>query len=134
VYDVLRQLHVNYKLGIISNFGIPEMIEDLLERFQLKRFLDTVVISAETKIRKPSPEIFKKTLRILKTDPSNAVFVGDRLDMDIKGAKNIGMKTVLIKRRPLVDTETKPDITILRFNDLLLALEKLASLKNKKMI
>ena len=58
-------------------------------------------------------------------EPSNAVFVGDRLNMDIKGAKSIGMKTVLIKRRPLIDTRTKPDITIHGFNELLLALENL---------
>lgn len=45
--------------------------------------------------------------------------------MDIKGAKNVGMKTVLIKKRPLVDIGIKPDITILRYCELLLALEKL---------
>jgi hypothetical protein len=35
------------------------------------------------------------------------------------------MKTVLIKRRRLFDTETKNDITILGLNELLLALENL---------
>ncbi len=101
------------------------MIEDLLEKFQLKRFFDTVIISAEARIRKPSPEIFKKTLLILNTEPSCAVFVGDRLDIDIEGARNIGMKTVLVKRRPLADTGIKPDITIPSFNELLPALRNL---------
>ena len=56
----LEKLKGKYKLGIVSNFALPECARKLLERFQLKGFFDVIVISAEVNKRKPSPEIFKK--------------------------------------------------------------------------
>jgi putative hydrolase of the HAD superfamily len=97
-HDVLQRLYGKYKLGIVSNFAIPECARDLLEKFDLKKFFSVVVISGDINRRKPSPEIFEKALGKLGVDSSQAVFVGDTLSMDIKGAKAVGMKAVLIKR------------------------------------
>ncbi len=111
--DVLRKLHGRYKLGLVSNFGIPECGRDLLERFDLRKYFDVVVISGEVNRRKPSPEIFQKALQALGVTPSKAVFVGDMPDLDVKGPKNVGIKTVLIKRRPMkADVDVEPDSVI----------------------
>lgn len=106
---VLEKLRGKYKLGIVSNFALPECARKLLEKFQLNKFFEAVVISAEINKRKPSPEIFQKALTMIKTEPSRAVFVGDTPDIDIEGAKKVGMKTVLILRRTSVtDWPNKP--------------------------
>lgn len=122
--DVLRKLRGKHRLGLISNFAIPECVWKLLSKFNLEKIFDTILISAEVNKRKPSPEIFKKALKALNVDAANAVFVGDTLAFDIKGAKNVGMKAVLIERNPPKEIlDIKPDRVIRSLKELLLTLE-----------
>jgi putative hydrolase of the HAD superfamily len=118
VLQVLRER--GYRTGVISNFSVPELVYKILAAYGLKDFLDVIVISAEINRRKPSPEIFRFALSQLGVDASEAIFVGDTLDTDIKGAKNVGMRTVLIERKKTnIGPEDKPDFTIKRLSDLL---------------
>jgi putative hydrolase of the HAD superfamily len=121
--DVLKKLRENYKLGLISNFAIPECVWKLLDRFGLKTFFDVVIISGEVNKRKPSPEIFRMALRRLGVKPSRTAFVGDMLDLDVMGPKSVGMKTILIKRRPIKEEDdVKPDAVITCLSELLAVL------------
>lgn len=121
---VLQKLHRKYKLGLISNFGIPECGRKMLDTFGLKKYFDFIVISAEVNQRKPSPKIFRDALQRLGVDASRAVFVGDMVDLDVIGPQSVGMKTILIKRRPSGEnTAAKPDIIIKSLTELLKALE-----------
>jgi HAD superfamily hydrolase (TIGR01662 family) len=96
---VLKKLHKKYKLAIVSNLSIPECASRLLERFDLCRFFEVVVISGAINRRKPSPEIYEKALKTLDVRAEKAVFVGDTPGIDIKGAKAVGLKAVLIERQ-----------------------------------
>jgi len=123
--NVLQQLYGKYKLGIISNFAIPECVWTLLEKYNLKRFFDVVVISAEVNKRKPSPEIFQKALKSLNVAPLEAVFVGDTPSIDVEGAKNVGMKAILILRGKSAATmaksasiKVKPDVIVNSFKEI----------------
>jgi putative hydrolase of the HAD superfamily len=121
---VLQKLREKYKLGVVSNFAIPECCWRLLEKFGLKAFLDTVIISGEVNRRKPSPEIFEKALKTLNVTASRAIFIGDTPSLDVEGPKNVGMKTVLIKRKTTKETvNIKPDCTITSLKELLATLE-----------
>jgi putative hydrolase of the HAD superfamily len=123
---VLCNLQRKYKLGIISNFAIPECIEELLSRDGLKKVFDVVLVSAVVNKRKPSPEIFHKAIRALGTSASETVFVGDTVEADIEGAKAVGMKAIYIKRRvEQAPTRVQPDQTIKSLSELPLLLEKL---------
>ena len=42
--------------------------------------------------------IFEKTLELAGCQPCDSVMVGDRLDNDIRPAKNLGMRTVWIRK------------------------------------
>jgi HAD superfamily hydrolase (TIGR01509 family) len=122
--DVLRKLRGKFKLGLVSNFAIPECVWELLRKFRLQGFFDVILISAEVNKRKPSPEIFEEALKALDVDPPRAVFVGDSLSSDVKGAKNIGIKAVLIERKPLGEnSDVKPDTIIQKLKELLPVLE-----------
>jgi putative hydrolase of the HAD superfamily len=128
--ETLKQLRQKYKLGIVSNFAIPECVIKLLKTHRLSQFFDIVIVSAAVNKRKPSPEIFQTALRKLKINPENTVFVGDTVDADIKGAKEAGMHTVYIERRPQKELEfTCPDQTVKNLNELPSALEKFETLK-----
>lgn len=117
---VLHRLHEEHKLGLISNFSIPELGKKLLETFGLKDYFDVVVISAEVNQRKPSPRLFKDALQKVGVEASRAVFVGDMVDLDVMGPQRIGMKTVLIMRRPTgKDTSAEPDFVINSLTELL---------------
>jgi len=135
--NILQKLYGKYKLGIISNFAIPECIWKLLEKFGLKRFFDGVLISGSINRRKPSPEIFKRALKDLRINASDAVFVGDSPSMDVKGAKNFGIKAILIERKTFAkdvpksfyrkpqeeNLQVAPDKVIRNLKELLFVLE-----------
>ncbi|MEM1556551.1 MAG: HAD family hydrolase [Candidatus Bathyarchaeia archaeon] len=109
-----------YKTGVISNFSIPEGARKLIDIHGIKDFLDTIVISGEINRRKPSPEIFIRALNNLGVDASKAVFIGDTPDIDIEGAKKVGMKTILIKRRDEKKTEeSRPDFIVSSLKEIL---------------
>jgi HAD superfamily hydrolase (TIGR01509 family) len=83
------------KLALVSNTASPEwLLEPILERQGIAGRVDAIVLSSEIGKRKPHPAIFERALAELGTEPSDAVFVGDRLDADILGASRVGMTTV----------------------------------------
>lgn len=95
----LKLLYGKYKLGVISNFAIPECVLKLLNIGGIDRLFDVIVVSGAVNKRKPSPEIFKNTLKMIGVLAEEAVFVGDTIDADIEGAKAVGMRAVHIERR-----------------------------------
>src|SRR5438445_321444 len=56
--------------------------------------IDFAVFSSEVGTRKPHPAIFRRALDALEAEPEEALFVGDALYQDIRGAGELGMKTV----------------------------------------
>jgi HAD superfamily hydrolase (TIGR01662 family) len=123
--ETLKKLHGKYKLGVVSNFAIPECVQKLLEQHGLDTLFDVIIVSGAVNKRKPSPEIFKHALDKLQVTAKETVFVGDTVDADIKGAKDAGMKAIYIERRPQKELEQVcPDQTIKNLNELPTAIEK----------
>lgn len=86
----------NLKIGLVSNTIFPERFHlTELKRFGLYRYLDHHLFSSQVGVRKPHPQIFLTALDELNAEPSQAVFVGDRLVEDIGGAQKVGMKGIL---------------------------------------
>jgi putative hydrolase of the HAD superfamily len=84
------------KTGLVSNAFDPGwLLQRDLERMGLSSRLDAAVFSSEVGKRKPHPAIFEAALSALDVEPARAVFVGDRRFEDIRGAKEVGMTTVL---------------------------------------
>jgi len=83
------------KLGLVSNAFDPGWLlhRDLADMGLAER-LDFAVFSSEIGKRKPHPEIFQRALGALEVQPEEALFVGDRLYEDVRGAGELGMKTV----------------------------------------
>jgi len=122
----LKKLHGKYRLGIVSNFAIPECVTQILDQHNLTSLFEVIVVSAAINKRKPHPEIFRYALRKLKLKPSEVAFVGDTVDADIQGGNEAGMKTIYIERRPQKDLElTPPNQTIKSLRELAAAIEKL---------
>ena len=83
------------KLGLVSNAFDPGwLLHGDLEQMGIEQRLDVSVFSSEVGKRKPHPEIFERALSALGVEPERAVFVGDRLYEDVRGAGEVGMTTV----------------------------------------
>jgi putative hydrolase of the HAD superfamily len=83
------------RLGLVSNAFDPGwLLHRDLEQMGLAQRLDFSVFSSEVGFRKPHPAIFERALEALAVEPANALFVGDRLYEDVRGAGELGMTTV----------------------------------------
>jgi putative hydrolase of the HAD superfamily len=81
--------------GLVSNAFDPGwLLQRDLERMGLGERLDVAVFSSEVGKRKPHPAIFAAALDALGVEPERALFVGDRLYEDVRGAAEVGMTTV----------------------------------------
>lgn len=122
VIQTLRSLLPRYRLGVVTNFAYPSGIHAILGKYGLEKIFDPIVISGEVGWIKPSPIIFQVALSKLGMSADQVVFVGDDPETDIKGAKNVGMKTVFLARG---STRCDADITISHFSNLTDAIERL---------
>ena len=83
------------KLGLVSNAFDPGwLLHRDLDRMGLAERLDFAVFSSEVGKRKPHPAIFEWALAALEIEPERTLFVGDRLYEDVRGAGELGMRTV----------------------------------------
>src|SRR5262245_22798804 len=83
------------KLGLVSNaFDPGPLLHRDLEQLGIAERIDFAVFSSELGKRKPHPEIFERALAALEVAPEDALFVGDRLFEDVRGAKEVGLTTV----------------------------------------
>ena len=83
------------KLGLVSNAFDPGwLLRRDLDSSGLTERLDAIVFSSEVGKRKPHPSIFEHALDELGVSPERALFVGDRLYEDVRGASELGMTTV----------------------------------------
>lgn len=88
-----------YRMGLISNAGDDEDVQQLARRFGIARYFDFILTSAACSYRKPHPRIFELALSNWYFLPSEAVMVGDNLDADIRGAKAAGLYAIWLTRR-----------------------------------
>jgi HAD superfamily hydrolase (TIGR01549 family) len=100
-----------YSLGLISNATADT--RRTVSTLGLDRFLATVVISGVVGYTKPNPEIFRIALKEAGAKAEEGVHVGDVYEADVVGARNAGMKGVLIDRTGLQSPKDCPRITSL---------------------
>lgn len=109
VPKIIPFLSKKYSLGIISNNSSGSA--NLLKRYDLDKYFEVVCLSESIGFRKPDHKIFQEALAAADTTIDNCIMVGDRLDIDIKPANELGMKTIrtmnsLYKiQRPSADKE-----------------------------
>jgi putative hydrolase of the HAD superfamily len=115
------------KTGLVSNAWDPRwLMERELAAMGLLDRLDAIVFSSEVGVRKPRPEIFYRVLDELEVEPERCVFVGDRLEADVRGAAALGMTTVqAMWFRAEEDEGVEPDFTAFTMVDVLTVVERL---------
>jgi len=87
-----------FKVALVSNSGRP-LVEKILKALGLEQSLfDAVITSSEVR-PKPSPEPFLEALRRTNCEKVDAVYVGDRDEAELRPAKMLGIRTILLDRK-----------------------------------
>jgi len=84
------------KLGVVSDAPRAQAWLRLCS-LGLQHVFDAVVTFDDTRELKPSPAPFRAALRLLETEPADALMVGDWPERDMVGAKTLGMRTVFAR-------------------------------------
>jgi len=88
--------NLGLKLGILSNtFVNSASLEEHLRRLGILHFFPVRLYSYEFDFRKPNMAIFDIAAKRIGEALENIMFVGDRIDNDIRPAMKIGMCAVL---------------------------------------
>jgi len=97
VYETLISISkLGLKLGIVSDAPSREAWIRLYT-VKIHDLFDEVVTYNDTGVHKPGKEPFELMIRRLNVDFQNCIMIGDWPDRDIKGAKQLGMKTAFAK-------------------------------------
>jgi len=82
-----------FRVISINNEG-KELNDYRVKKFKLHEFFDAFVSSAEVKLRKPDPNIWKLAMGIAQVQPNQCVYFDDRI-MFVNAAQKLGIKSYL---------------------------------------
>ena len=85
-------------LGLLSDTdGLKGMKSKRIVDSGLSEFFDAILIAGEdTKEVKPHKQPFVKIAKLLGTPPEKCIFIGDNPKVDVTGAKELGMMTIIV--------------------------------------
>lgn len=83
-----------YRLGVISNSD--GRIESLLDSVGLASHFEFVIDSQRVGVEKPDARIFQIGCERLGLRPDEVMYVGDIYEIDVVGARNAGLRAILI--------------------------------------
>jgi putative hydrolase of the HAD superfamily len=114
------------KVGVLSNtlWG-RDHHEEVFRRDGVLHLVDGAVYTSEIEWTKPHPRAFRAAMAAVDVDdPAAVVFVGDRPYDDVHGAKEAGMRAVLVPHSAIPEdqrghVEGDPDAVVDRLADLL---------------
>ena len=85
----------NKRLGLISNADTTEVAA--WPTSPLAPFFDSTIMSCDVGEKKPDRAIYELSLKQLNLKPEEVVFVGDGGSHELKGAKSVGLTTVMMR-------------------------------------
>ncbi|MCR4276877.1 MAG: HAD family phosphatase [Candidatus Roizmanbacteria bacterium] len=91
--DLIVNLKKKYKTGLLTNYSDVWM-KELISKYELDKYFDSVVISSLHKVIKPDKKIYQISLNMLKIKSEEALFFDDR-PRNIEGGEIIGLKSFL---------------------------------------
>ncbi len=123
--ELLDWLAGRYRLGLVSNFDYTPTVSRILTEGGILDRFEVVVVSDGVGWRKPSARIFEAALAGLGANPAECLFVGDRADIDVAGAKAVGMAAAWFnpEAAPFPEGLPAPDFTLAHLGELRAVLE-----------
>lgn len=107
---VLPLLKNRFHLGLITD-GYPITQKLKVEALGIEKYFEKIIYTWEKGMRysKPSVEPFLDILEYFSCAPREAVYIGDNVEKDFKGPKEIGIFTIKILRDGIYKNSIPPD-------------------------
>ena len=120
VRPLLKELKGRYLLGIITN-GLDSVQRGKLAKLGLEDYFRFVITAQAAGCEKPAAEIFLRALEEAGCQPAEALYVGDLLEVDVAGAKGVGMAAAWLNRRgeAILPGAVQPDYELRTLDELL---------------
>ena len=96
VRDTLLKIKKSHEIAVISNTD-DDIIERSIEKIGVD--FDHVITAQRVGSYKPSIEVFKKAMEMMKVSKDEWIHVGQSVYHDIIPARKFGLKTILVLRR-----------------------------------
>ena len=122
--ELLERLRARgLKLAMITN-GMAETHRDKIAILRLEAAFDEIFIADEVGMIKPDVRIFELAAERLGVAPNECAMVGDRLERDVRGARDAGMFTVWmnVREETVPPAGPHPDATVFSIVDVEAAL------------
>mgnify|MGYP001442677311 FL=1 len=95
--NTLEQLkNKNYKIAILSN-GTPSLLNELIEKNNMKIFFDDIFSIEEVGIFKPSSKVYEIPIKKYKIDKREVAFLSSNT-WDVCGGGNFGYNSIWVNR------------------------------------
>lgn len=95
--EEINALRPQYKTALLSN-AWDDLRGMLVNRWKIDYAFDELFISAEMRVAKPDPEIYKMVLAKLALPPEATVFVDDFIE-NIEAARELGMHAIHFREK-----------------------------------
>jgi putative hydrolase of the HAD superfamily len=93
--EEIKALAKDFKIAIAGQYG--HEIVDLLDKSGVLKYFCSQLTQDDFKITKPDPRYLEQITRKIGALPDECIMVGDRIDKDVIPAKQLGMKTILVR-------------------------------------
>ncbi len=96
IIETLRSLRQTHKVGLISNAW--DGLRPFIRREKFEDAFDDMIISAEVRMAKPGPGIYRHALDALGAKPEESVFVDDFIE-NIEACRQLGWHGIHFRSR-----------------------------------
>ena len=119
VEETLDWLGARFKLGLITN-GPTDLQRGKIDVLEIEHRFGCISIGGEVGAHKPDPKIFQHCMDALGVSPGECIYIGDRTEADVVGARNMGIVAIRIRKSyPFpMDDEPAPDHFLDSVNEL----------------
>ena len=107
--DYLRQK--GYRMHMCSN-GFHEVQYKKLDACGLHKYFDTIILSEDAGVNKPSKTYFDYALKMSGASRETTLMIGDNLQSDILGALNADLDAMLFNRWQVPSEEFPKNLTV----------------------
>ena len=81
----------------LKEIGFEALLLSNNKEERVAMFNEQIGVHMIWKANKPFPEKYREAMKIMKTDEKSTLFVGDQLFTDVWGAKNAGIRSILVQ-------------------------------------
>ena len=97
-----RLQRMGLRMGVISNIISRSVVPHFLAEYGIDGYMDCVITSCGTGIRKPDPGIFRVAEEKMGMAPEELAYVGDTISRDVRGTRAAGWKCMIQIRNPAI--------------------------------